>query len=555
MCAITKTTNQNWIIKMGNLRPLLKNLEIFFENYLNRTVVDLEASYNLLEEVAKTSCTEGIISILELFMIAIVKYEQDDVADKVKACDKSSQQVWMQLAQRGFKRTTEIKPPQSQKESDLPRLDTSIMSPISTYKNVPPILPPVSPGCFSDHNEDIDRSSVYMERYGASHSFDGISMDMDAIIQERDDLRKELEKMKKDNMILQSNLDSVYSKADKDGKQFRSLLNDHEKQISMKDEELQSTSRELSRTRSELDKAHALIEDYEQKHVDIMDQLDLAKATSLQLQKAEMSIKRYKEKIEKAGDLSQSITELEDQTEAYMLKNIELENSCREVPKLKETVKDLKNKLALSENRNNEQDYLYHEISNENELFRSKLRSAEKTISLYKQEAMELREQQRFGTEIDNDINTVSDITLTSVASNTLSKEKMLRLEVENSNLKDQLAQYSANNSYTQDENDDFSTVEAKYKNLVQINRKLKRDKDKLEFDTKEQLNKFQQKYLSALQECKSKLNEKTDHIKKQDQRIHDERDAHKREEKLLSYAVYEIGSAVIQMQVNGNCK
>ena len=198
MCAISTNTNKNWLIKLANLKLLLKNLEIFFEDYLNRTV-DIESSYNMLEDIAKTSCTEGIISILELFIIAIVKYDQPDVVERVKACDKSNQQVWMKLAQRGFERTTEIKAPQSQKESDLNQLDASIMSPISTYKDLPPVLSPVSPGCFSDHNEDIDRSSVYMERYGASHSFDGISMDMDAIIQERDELRKELEKVKKEN--------------------------------------------------------------------------------------------------------------------------------------------------------------------------------------------------------------------------------------------------------------------------------------------------------------------------------------------------------------------
>jgi len=223
-----------------------------------------------------------------------------------------------------------------------------------------------------------------------------------------------------------------------------------------------------------------------------------------------------------------------------------LENFCERIPKLEETILNFKNKLALAEKRNQKQDELYNEISNENELLRNKLSSTESKIFSYKQEAMELREQQRIGTEVENDINTLSDITLTSAASN-MSREKILQLEFENSSLKEQLVQHSG---HLTDENDDLLTVQVKYENLVQINRKLKREKDKLQHYTKAQVENFQHKYLSALHECKMKLSEKQDIISKQDQRMKEERDAHKREEKLISYAVYEMGSAMIQMQM-----
>ena len=76
---------------------------------------------------------------------------------------------------------------------------------------------------------------------------------------------------------------------------------------------------------------------------------------------------------------------------------------------------------------------------------------------------------------------------------------------------------------------------------------KISSDRDKLEAYTKRTLAKFQEKYLVALQECKAKLKEKQDKIEILENRSTAEKTAQKREERLLSSTVYELGLAIMQ--------
>ena len=82
---------------------------------------------------------------------------------------------------------------------------------------------------------------------------------------------------------------------------------------------------------------------------------------------------------------------------------------------------------------------------------------------------------------------------------------------------------------------------------LVKTRLKVSGDKDKLEAYTKRTLAKFQEKYLVALQECKAKLKEKQDKIEALENRSSAEKTAQKREERLLSSTVYELGLAIMQ--------
>jgi len=76
---------------------------------------------------------------------------------------------------------------------------------------------------------------------------------------------------------------------------------------------------------------------------------------------------------------------------------------------------------------------------------------------------------------------------------------------------------------------------------------KISDDKNKLESYTKRTLAKFQDKYLVALQEGKTKLKEKQDKIEALESRSASERTAQKREERLLSSTIYELGLAIMQ--------
>jgi protein HOOK3 len=161
-------------------------------------------------------------------------------------------------------------------------------------------------------------------------------------------------------------------------------------------------------------------------------------------------------------------------------------------------------------------------------------------------------------------------------------REKMMRLEIENQRLREQLLQYEtttttpatnskADGSTATGSNNSESTPFAvavpaaadtvlidglkaeiqrlteAYQTKEQENLKIASDKDKLEAYTKRTLAKFQDKYLVALQECKAKLKEKQDKIELLEKRSQTERNVQKREERLLSSAIYELGLGIMQ--------
>ncbi|GMI58304.1 hypothetical protein ScalyP_jg8242 [Parmales sp. scaly parma] len=72
---------------------------------------------------------------------------------------------------------------------------------------------------------------------------------------------------------------------------------------------------------------------------------------------------------------------------------------------------------------------------------------------------------------------------------------------------------------------------------------KLSADKTKLELYAKQSLHKFQNKFLVALQGLKQKLKEKSERI----ELLESEKIVQKREEKLLSSSIFELGLQIIQ--------
>jgi hypothetical protein len=82
---------------------------------------------------------------------------------------------------------------------------------------------------------------------------------------------------------------------------------------------------------------------------------------------------------------------------------------------------------------------------------------------------------------------------------------------------------------------------------------KLVADKKMTEAKHKKTLQAFQEKYLFALQECKEKLKEKHNRIDALENRIANEKAAQKREEKLLSSAIFELGMGIMSNKWSRN--
>jgi protein HOOK3 len=184
---------------------------------------------------------------------------------------------------------------------------------------------------------------------------------------------------------------------------------------------------------------------------------------------------------------------------------------------------------------------------------KSQLQAAESAKKMYEEELKELRAQQEDHVE-------EAVVPAVTSAPSQEQREKTMRLEIENKQLQEEVAALKAAAAVTAASkvaaSDDGNSAELS-KEIKQLqeqldtkekeNAKISSDKDKLEAYTKRTLAKFQDKYLVALQECKAKLKEKQDKIEVLEQRSASERTAQKREERLLSSTIYELGLAIMQ--------
>jgi protein HOOK3 len=158
----------------------------------------------------------------------------------------------------------------------------------------------------------------------------------------------------------------------------------------------------------------------------------------------------------------------------------------------------------------------------------------------------------------------MTGLSLTSVQSVTDVREKVMRLEIENKTLQKQLDATVVAPALVPTHDTsmivDDATVKALENEIEQLQAELKKknaataklasDKDKLESYTKKTLSKFQEKYLVALQECKAKLKEKHDKIEALEMRSASEKSNQKKEERLLSTTIYELGLTLMQQKL-----
>jgi len=161
---------------------------------------------------------------------------------------------------------------------------------------------------------------------------------------------------------------------------------------------------------------------------------------------------------------------------------------------------------------------------------------------------------------VDDDLN-MGGLSLTSAQSVTEVREKVMRLEIENQSLQKKLAvttaraesaagfesKSAADSAILQSNENEIAQLKVQLKKKEATTAKLASDKEKLEAYTKKTLAKFQEKYLVALQECKAKLKEKHDKIEALELRSAAEKTTQKREEKLLSSTIYEMGLTLMQ--------
>jgi protein HOOK3 len=311
-----------------------------------------------------------------------------------------------------------------------------------------------------------------------------------------------------------------------------------------------------------LDEAKNKVHDLEEEKAQLDDELDVASAKATQLHKAEATVLAYKKKFESVGMMNQQMTDLEDQAAGYLRQIMDLESEVKKTATLTRQVDSLQRQLASLEKERSESSDSKKNSSAEIGELKSLYSAAEKAKKMYQDELKELREQQDAHVDVP-EVEGFEDRQAETPVLSAADREKTMRLEIENKQLKEHIAAMSQNGEAAPaappaaaplEPSEDSVALAAEVAELKNTlakreaeNKKIGSDKDKLEAYTKRTLAKFQDKYLVALQECKAKLKEKQDKIEILESRSATEKTAQKREERLLSSTIYELGLAIMQ--------
>ena len=418
-------------------------------------------------------------------------------------------------------------------------------------------------GMFNESMAQFDSVLVGMDgsisggSQNSGSSFSGSKTDVN---KERDELRTTLQDTRRELAALKSHSSISSEEQENAQNKLRDLAEDLQERLGARQEELGTLEIQLATKTRELEDIESKMLDLKEKNTSLADELDVANAKALQLRKTEATLTLYRKKLEDVGAMNQQMTDLEDQSANYLKQIMDLEMETKKVPELLKSVDELKKSLTVTERERLEATERADVKITEIAKMKATLSAMESTQKMYEDELEALRSSQNDGgVELESPMNGLS---LTSAKSASAMKEKVMRLEFENDALKRKIENQSSTTLAiepgltTQTTGGDVAMI----KEIAQLKVSLKRkeaekkkigsDKEKLEAYTKKTLSKFQEKYLVALQDCKTKLREKHVKIETLEKRSLAEKAAQKREERLLSSTIYELGLTIMQQRL-----
>jgi protein HOOK3 len=525
---IARHLGDNWALKSSNLRKLVRNLEWYYHEDLKKDANFAEITSDL-GSIARSADSVAIASLVELVAAAAVTCDlKGEFVGRIMGMSQESQVQMKGIIESSLQRLEEFDGGEAEGDDN-----EMIFGQVSG-------------------DEKVEEEEAVL--FDAGHLKQGAS-DVDSEVIERQllETRRELAQQK-------SQLSEIREDAEKAQGKLRALVEDLQDRLARRQDELIDAEEELRTATSDLDEAKSKITDLEEQKAQLEDDLDVASAKTTQLHKAEATVFAYKKKLEGVGVMNQQMTDLEDQAAGYLRQIMDLESEVKKTLTLQRQVDSLQRKLAtLEKEKSVNTDSLKNTGAEISEL-KSLLSSAEKGKKMFESELEELRAQQAVVHEEEP---AVQGFESQAPQMSAKQKEQMMRLEIENKKLKEEMealkqgvppAAAAAAALASTAASGDAASLQAEVSSLKEelakkesANKKIGSDKDKLEAYTKRTLAKFQDKYLVALQECKAKLKEKQDKIEILESRSATEKTAQKREERLLSSTIYELGLAIMQ--------
>mmetsp|Transcript_12474 Transcript_12474/g.18306 ORF Transcript_12474/g.18306 Transcript_12474/m.18306 type:complete len:598 (-) Transcript_12474:2129-3922(-) len=538
---IARHLGDNWALKSSNLRKLLRNLEEFYHDSLGKDA-DFKGCIGKAGSIARSCDKEAIAELFELVAAAAV------------TCENRGEFVSliMEMKQESQAHMKEII------ESSLLRLSDYDASFANDDDDDELVFGEEAPSTGLDHDEDeglFSGPSSFYARDGGRQELETSLMDA----------RRELASHKS-----QASLSAEEN--EKSQKKLKVLIEDLQDRLEKRQEELNSVEERFKEASIELQESVLKVEELEKTNSELADDLDVANSKAEQLRKAEAIVVAYRKKLEGVGVMTQQMTDLEDQAASYLKQIVDLENDVKKIPTMQKTIDDLRMQVSTMERESVDVGSAVKGSASEIAKLKSALNETKTANKMYEEEIEELRAQQSLA--IDDEVASPMAALTLSGHESAASKEKVMRLEIENNELKKELEKMKAGmekqitsvgdmangttkKSVSVVENSSNSELQKQLKQLQDElakkeaeKTKIGTDKEKLEAYTKRTLAKFQEKYLVALQECKTKLKEKQDKIEALESRSSSEKTAQKREERLTSSLVYELGLSIMQQRL-----
>jgi protein HOOK3 len=528
---IARHLGDNWALKSSNLRKLVRNLEYYCHEDLSKDAPESfrEISSNV-SKISRTADASAIEPLVELVAaVAVTCPQKTEFVGRIMSMSGESQIQMKGIIESSLHRLEDYND-LDQEEDEFNEGDPEM---VFSEENVAPGV-----GTTGDDNGESLFDANHLKRSG----------DADTEV-----LEQELMETKRELATQKSQMTEVRQDAAKSQSKLRALVEDLQDRLAKRQDELITSEEELRDATNDLDDLKSRVGELEEEKAQIADELDLSSAKANQLHKAEATVMAYKRKLEGVGVMNQQMTDLEDQAAGYLRQIMDLESEVKKTATLQRKVDSIQKKLNISEKEKIESTDSLKNTTAEISKLKDTLASAEKAKKLYMDELKELRDQQAV---VDEDVAVEGFDGQAQVS--TAQREKTMRLEIENMRLKRELEKLQKGGSTAEgvaavpQEMMDASqakidALKGQLDKKIAENKKIVSDKDKLEAYTKRTLAKFQDKYLVALQECKAKLKEKQDKIELLESRSATEKTAQKREERLLSSTIFELGLSIMQ--------
>ncbi len=570
---------KNWALKANNLRKLVRNLETYCHTVLNKTT-DFSHLSTTASNIARSDgspnaeVTEDLSAFVEIITaVAVTCEDRGRYISWIMNMEDEAQVIMKGVIESSLARLEEF-----DDSGDMNGgLDDSVDDGSESFTQDGSSrhlmgsddedefeVGAEMTGMFRDAMKDLDSATQGMDvdltmnsEYDYSSGGGGRG---NSSTQERDELRAALAEAKRELALQKQNAVTMQEDSDATQQKLRALATDLQERLERRQEELTDVEGKLMHAKTALDDSEAKVSDLTEKNASLEDELDIAKSKALQLKKAEATVMAYRKKLEGAGVMNQQMTDLENQSAKYVAQIVDLEMETKKIPDLQKSLGDATRALKKVQTEKDDFEQRITVKTAEIAKLKTELSASVSAKKAMEEEVIELRSMQNQPSEVDDDLN-MGGLSLTSAQSVTEVKEKVMRLEIENESLQKKLVEATAraesaagfesksavDSATLQSDENEIAQLKAQLKKKEATTAKLASDKEKLEAYTKKTLAKFQEKYLVALQECKAKLKEKHDKIEALEMRSAAEKSTQKREEKLLSSTIYEMGLTLMQ--------